>query len=96
MNLNKVACLCLLMANCLSNLNGAERTYDLAQMGLKADSKKNASPILQRVINRIKAECNPEDSIILRFTEGKYFSMKQDPQYAPITSPTTTRPTPRK
>lgn len=73
MNLNKVACLCLLMASCLSNLNGAERTYDLAQMGLKADSKKNASPILQRVINRIKAECNPEDSIILRFTEGKYF-----------------------
>lgn len=72
MNLYKVACLCLLMASCLNSLNGAERIYDLAQMGLKADSKKNAGPILQRAIARIKAECAPEDSIVLRFAKGRY------------------------
>lgn len=60
------------MASSLSSLNGAERVYDLARMGVKADSKKNTSPVLQRAIARIKAECNPEDSIILHFAKGKY------------------------
>lgn len=60
------------MASSLNSLNGAERIYDLARMGLKADSKKNASPVLQRAIARIKAECTPEDSIVLRFAKGKY------------------------
>lgn len=73
MKLNKIISLCLLMASCMGGLSAAERVYDLAKMGLKAGSKKNASPILQRVINRIKAECAPEDSIVLRFAEGKYF-----------------------
>lgn len=69
MKLNKIACLFLVVASCLScpnRLNSAERIYDLARMGLKPDSRKNASPILQRVVNRIKAECSPEDSIVLR------------------------------
>lgn len=76
MKLNKIACLFLVVASCLSypnRLNSAERIYDLARMGLKPDSRKNASPILQRVVNRIKAECSPEDSIVLRFAKGKYF-----------------------
>lgn len=60
------------MASSMNSLNGAERIYDLARMGLKADSKKNASPVLQRAIARIKAECTPEDSIVLRFAKGKY------------------------
>jgi len=78
MNFSKVACLCLLMTISLSNVNSAVRTYDLARMGLKANSKKNASPILQQVVNRIKTECNPGDSIILRFTKGKYFFHETD------------------
>lgn len=61
------------MASCIGSLSAAERIYDLSKMGLKADSKKNASPVLQRIVNRIKAECTPEDSIILRFAKGKYF-----------------------
>lgn len=73
MKLNKLISLCLLMASCIGSLSAAERIYDLSKMGLKADSKKNASPVLQRIVNRIKAECTPEDSIILRFAKGKYF-----------------------
>lgn len=95
MNFSKVACLCLLMTISLSNVNSAVRTYDLARMGLKANSKKNASPILQQVVNRIKTECNPGDSIILRFTKGKYFFMKQMQRYVPIIFPTMIRPTPK-
>lgn len=72
MKLNKIISLCLLMASCTGGLSAAERTYDLSQMGLKANSKKNASPILQRIVNRIKSECAPEDSIVLRFAKGKY------------------------
>nr|WP_302830266.1 right-handed parallel beta-helix repeat-containing protein [uncultured Bacteroides sp.] len=72
MNLKKALCLCLVIAGSLSSLNAAERIYDLSQMGLKADSKKNASPILQRAIKRIQSECTPEDSIVLRFAKGKY------------------------
>lgn len=72
MNLKKALCLCLILAGSLSSLNAAERIYDLTRMGLKADSKKNASPILQRAIKRIQSECAPEDSIVLRFAKGKY------------------------
>ena len=78
MNFSKVACLCFFMTVGLSNVNSTVRTYDLARMGLKANSKKNASPILQQVVNRIKTECNPGDSIILRFTKGKYFFRETD------------------
>lgn len=72
MNLKKALCLCLVIAGSLSSLNATERIYDLSRMGLKADSKKNASPILQRAIKRIQSECTPEDSIVLRFAKGKY------------------------
>lgn len=72
MNLKKALCLCLVIAGSMSSLNAAERIYDLSRMGLKADSKKNASPVLQRVIKHIQSECAPEDSIVLRFSKGKY------------------------
>ena len=72
MKLNKIACLCLLLAIGTASLKATERIYDLAKMGLKADSKKNASPLLQRAVDRIKAECSPEDSIVLQFAKGKY------------------------
>lgn len=72
MKLNKIACLCLLLAIGTGSPKAAERIYDLAKMGLKADSKKNASPLLQRALERIKAECSPEDSIVLQFAKGKY------------------------
>lgn len=72
MNFKKALYLCLVIAGSMSSLNAAERIYDLSRMGLKADSKKNASPVLQRVIKHIQSECAPEDSIVLRFSKGKY------------------------
>lgn len=72
MNFKKTLYLCLVIAGSMSSLNAAERIYDLSRMGLKADSKKNASPVLQRVIKHIQSECAPEDSIVLRFSKGKY------------------------
>ena len=51
MKLNKIACLCLLLAIGTGSPKAAERIYDLAKMGLKADSKKNASPLLSIISN---------------------------------------------
>lgn len=48
------------------------RVYEMRQFGLKAGSKKNASPIVMKALNRIKAECNGNDSIVLRFEPGQY------------------------
>lgn len=96
MNLRKAIYFCILTAISLNNINGTERIYDLAKMGLKANSSKNASPVMQQVVNLIKTECNPGDSIILRFAKGSIFFMKQTPLYALITSPITIRPILRK
>lgn len=49
-----------------------ERVYDMSKLGLKADSKKNASPVMRKVIDKIKSECGPEDSIVLHFSTGRY------------------------
>lgn len=53
-------------------ISAKERVYDLAKLGLKADSKRNASPVLRKVIDKIKAECAPTDSVVLRFAPGRY------------------------
>lgn len=53
-------------------ISAKERVYDLAKLGLKADSKRNASPVFRKVIDKIKAECAPTDSVVLRFAPGRY------------------------
>lgn len=62
----------LLLALTTFRAEAKVRVYDMAKYGLKADSKKNASPVVRKVIDRIKAECAPEDSIVLRFSAGRY------------------------
>ena len=65
--------LCIwLLAVAPGAISAKERVYDLAKLGLKADSKRNASPVLRKVINKIKAECAPTDSVVLRFAPGRY------------------------
>lgn len=49
-----------------------ERVYDLSRFGLKADSKKNASPLIAKALAKIKAECQANDTIVLRFSTGQY------------------------
>lgn len=50
----------------------AQKVYDLSDYGLRPNSKKNASPIVQKVIARIQAECKNGEPVILRFAEGRY------------------------
>ena len=47
----------------------AQKVYNVSDYGLRPDSKKNASPVVQKVIARIQAECK---DVILRFEEGRY------------------------
>lgn len=49
-----------------------DRVYDVSQFGLKADSKKNASPVVQKVLAKIKADYQEGDNVVLRFPEGRY------------------------
>ena len=44
----------------------------MSDYGLRPDSKKNASPVVQKVIARIQAECKDGEAVILRFEEGRY------------------------
>lgn len=49
-----------------------DRVYDISQFGLKAGSKKNASPVLQKALAKIKAEYRDGDNVTLRFPAGRY------------------------
>ena len=57
-----------------SNLDLAEtqKVYDISTFGLKPDTHKNASPVLQKALSKIKAECKDGEAVILRFSEGRY------------------------
>lgn len=61
--------LLLVVANALP---AQERVYDVSKFGLKANSKKNASPIINKVLAKIKAECKEGESVVLRFPTGRY------------------------
>ena len=50
----------------------AQKVYNVSDYGLRPDSKKNASPVVQKVIARIQAECKDGEAVILRFEEGLY------------------------
>ena len=50
----------------------AQKVYNVSDYGLRPDSKKNASPVVQKVIARIQAECKDGEAVILRFEEGRY------------------------
>ena len=48
------------------------RIYEMKKFGLKADSKKNAAPVIQKALDKIKTQCHSTDSIILRLEPGRY------------------------
>lgn len=50
----------------------AQKVYNVSDYGLRPDSKKNASPVVQKVIARIQAECKDGEAVILRFEGGRY------------------------
>ena len=50
----------------------AQKVYEISAFGLKANSSKNASPVLQQALAKIKAEYKEGEKVILRFPEGRY------------------------
>ena len=48
------------------------KVYEMSVFGLKPNTNKNASPVLQKVLQKIKAEYKEGDSIVIRFAEGHY------------------------
>lgn len=50
----------------------AQKVYKISAFGLKANSSKNASPVLQKALAKIKAEYKEGEKVILRFPEGRY------------------------
>ena len=50
----------------------AQKVYEISAFGLKANSSKNASPVLQKALAKIKAEYKEGGKVILRFPEGRY------------------------
>lgn len=64
--------LSLLLSLSVSDVCAQERVYDISQFGLKANSKKNASPVVRKAIAKIKAECRDGEKVILCFPAGRY------------------------
>jgi len=56
----------------LSPTLSAQKVYEISAFGLKANSSKNASPVLQKALAKIKAEYKEGEKVILRFPEGRY------------------------
>ena len=50
----------------------AQKVYEISAFGLKANSSKNASPVLQKALAKIKAEYKEGEKVILRFPDGRY------------------------
>ena len=50
----------------------AQKVYEISAFGLKANTSKNASPVLQKALAKIKAEYKEGEKVILRFPEGRY------------------------
>lgn len=50
----------------------AQKVYEISAFGLKANSSKNASPVLQKALAKIKEEYKEGEKVILRFPEGRY------------------------
>lgn len=50
----------------------AQKVYEISAFGLKANSSKNASPVLQKALAKIKAEYKEGEKVILRFPKGRY------------------------
>lgn len=50
----------------------AQKIYRLSDYGLRPDSKKNASPVMRKVISRIQAECREGEPVVIRLDKGRY------------------------
>ncbi len=49
-----------------------EKVYEMSQFGIIADNGANCSPLLQKALSAIRAECSSNDVVVLRFSPGRY------------------------
>lgn len=55
-----------------TDICAANRVYDVSDFGLKANGKKDASPVLQKILEKIKRDYQEGDHVTLRFPTGRY------------------------
>lgn len=61
-----------LLVLCTANSYAENRVYDMTKFGIKADSRKNTSPLMQKALAKIKSQNRANDGIVLRFAPGRY------------------------
>ena len=72
MKLLRTALLAAVTVLSVSAAGAASRVYDVARMGLRPDSKTDASAAMQRIIGKISKEYRAGDTVVVRFREGRY------------------------
>ena len=55
-----------------NELVAQERVYSITSFGLKADSKKNASPVVAKALDKIKRDYKEGSNVVLKFPRGQY------------------------
>ena len=55
-----------------TNIQAKTRVFEMDRLGLKSNTKENATPIIQRILSQVKSEVAPGDKIVLRFSAGRY------------------------
>lgn len=64
--------LCTLIILCFCSSMQAQKVYEASRFGLKANSKKNAAPLVQKMLSRIQAETTADEAVTIRFEAGRY------------------------
>lgn len=57
---------------CCISIAQTIKVYDVAEYGLKPDTKKNVSKAMDKLVDKIKQEYKEGDSIVIRFHKGTY------------------------
>ena len=57
---------------CATAADAAVRVCDVARMGLRPDSNTDAAAAMQRIIGKISKTAREGDTIVLRFSKGRY------------------------
>lgn len=70
--MKKCIIICILFAVCQLTISGKVRSYEMSQFGIRPDSHENMSPLVQKAIETIKSEAEPNDKISLLFADGRY------------------------
>ena len=62
----------LILGGSIGHSFAIDRTYDVSKFNLKSNGKQNASPIMEKILQKMKAEYKEGDRITLLFPKGEY------------------------